>query len=86
MAVGAPEVLVLLVVFVIVLAPLGLVIWNVVDVAQRSEADFAAAGQNRTTWLVLPLVLMAIGIGWLVSIYYLVSVRRRVEAAAPSSP
>lgn len=67
---GGAEIIVLLFIIAILIVPLGLVIWNVVDVAKRSEAAFENAGQQRTVWLV--------------SVIYLLAIRPKVIAAAPS--
>lgn len=81
---GGAEIIVLLFILAILIVPLGLVIWNVIDVAKRSDAAFENAGQQRMVWLVLPLALMVIGVGWVVSVIYFLAIRPKVIAAAPS--
>lgn len=55
----------------------------IVDVARRPAPAFEQAGQRKTTWLLI-LILTAImcgPVGAVVAIYYLVSVRPKVQAA-----
>ena len=70
-------------VFIILgLAALGLTIWGVVDALQRPDAAWAAAGQNKTTWVVLMIVLAFLcGLGWVVALIYLLSIRPKLIAA-----
>lgn len=79
---GGAEMIIILFVLALLAVPLVLVIWNVVDVAKRSDADFESAGQQRMVWLVLPLALMLIGLGWIVSVIYFLAIRPKVSAAA----
>jgi hypothetical protein len=63
------------------LAGLVLVVWAVVDMAGRSEAEFEAIGSNRTVWLVGTIVLtLACGVGVIPALVYLLSVRPRLQA------
>ncbi len=64
------------------IAALGITIWGVVDALQRPDAVWAAAGQNRTTWVVLMIVLAFLcGLGWVVALIYLLSIRPKLIAA-----
>ena len=70
------------VVLIVGLVPLGLAIWAVIDIAQRSEGSFQAAGQSKTTWLLLVILLtLFCGLpGAVVALIYLVSIRPKVAA------
>lgn len=83
MSVGFPELVLILAMVFLMLVPLALVVWNVIDVAQRPESQFAAAGQNRTLWLALPIVLTFVGVGWIVSLIYFLAIRPKVIRATP---
>ena len=64
------------------LVALGITIWGVVDALQRPDAVWAAAGQNKTTWVVLMIVLAFLcGLGWVVALIYLLSIRPKLIAA-----
>jgi hypothetical protein len=73
-----------LAIFVIVgLVLFGITVWGVVDALQRPDAVWAAAGQNKTTWVVLMIVLAFLcGLGWVVALIYLLSIRPKLIAAA----
>ena len=73
-----------LIVIVVLLgfAALGVTIWGVVDALQRPDAVWAAAVQNKTTWVVLMIVLAFLcGLGWVVALVYLFSIRPKLIAA-----
>ena len=80
MNLGAPEVVVIL-----VLAALFLIfpLWSLADAATRSSADFERIGQSRSTWIILLLLgLFCFGIvGAVLGIYYLASVRPKLRQA-----
>lgn len=79
-ALGATELLIVGVIGLVSLVGLGLVVWAVVDMAGHSEAEFAAIGSNRTTWLVTTIVLTFVcGIGWIVALSYLLSQRPKLR-------
>ena len=72
--------------FVVLLAglALGLVlpIWAIVDAAGRPDAVWVAAGQNKTLWIVLIAVLTVLcGAGWIVALIYLLAIRPKLIAA-----
>ncbi|TVP65346.1 MAG: hypothetical protein EA340_12680 [Nitriliruptor sp.] len=75
--------MIILIILALLVVPLGLVIWNVVDVAKRTDAAFESAGQRRMVWIVLPVALMFIGVGWIVSVIYFVAIRPKVVDAEP---
>lgn len=72
-----------LLVFIVGLASLALVVWGIVDAANRPEYAWTAAGQNKTLWIALQaggLLLTGVG-GPLMSIIYLASIRPKVRAS-----
>ena len=75
--IGGPELLVIL----LVLVPLGLSIFAVVDIARRSDAQFTAAGQNRTLRLVIAVFGLVIPCVWLGSVHHLAAVRPKLTRA-----
>ena len=72
--IGAPELLILLV----LLAVFGACVFTVIDVARRPEADFAAVGQNRTLWLIVGILSLFVPCVWLGSVYSLLGVRPKL--------
>jgi hypothetical protein len=78
------DIAILGVVLIAGLVPLGLAIWAVIDIAQRSEASFQAAGQSKTTWLLLVILLtLFCGLpGAVLALIYLVSIRPKVAAVS----
>jgi uncharacterized protein len=60
---------------------LGLPLWGVIDAASRSKAAFAAAGEDRRTWIRRQAFLAPVGAGAVAAVYYLAGPRRRVAAA-----
>lgn len=65
---------------VLVLAvTLGLPLWAIVDVLGRPAVALYAAGSNKTAWVLVLVVSLVFGIGFLFGGYYLLAVRRKVE-------
>ena len=59
-------------------------IWAIVDAAQRPADAFRAAGTNKALWISLIAVLTFFcGVGTVVAIIYLASIRPRVTLATP---
>jgi hypothetical protein len=80
--VGPVEVLVVLGVIVGLVLGLALPIWAIVDAAGRPDAVWLAAGQNKVLWIVLIAVLtLACGAGWIVALVYLFAIRPKLVAA-----
>ena len=70
--------------FIIILglAAFALTIWGIVDAATRPDAAWAAIGQNKVLWIVLMVVLALLcGLGWIVALIYLLSIRPKLAAA-----
>jgi len=76
----------------VAVAAVGLSVWTLVDASRRPDQQFAAAGVDRTQWIVLASVGLAVcqPVGLVVAIIYLTSIRRRLDAVAwsgwPPSP
>lgn len=71
MNVGAPELLILVLVALFGVLPL----WGIIDAAIRPDAAWAAAGQNKVVW-----VLVQIFLGVLGAIAYFVAIRPKLKA------
>ena len=69
---GAPEILILLMLLVGFVLP----IWGIVDAATRPDPVWAATGQNKVLWIVLQIVLGALG-----AIIYFAAIRPKLVAA-----
>ena len=79
MNLGPIEVVIILVVAAVALV---LPIWAIVDAVSRPDAVWAATGQNKTLWIVLIVVLTVLcGVGWIVALVYLLSIRPKLIAA-----
>lgn len=76
---GSSELLIALSTACFLVLSVSLVIWNVLDVSRRSPKSFETAGRSRRLWIILPLVLTPLGLGWLVSLFYLVFVRSDIQ-------
>jgi hypothetical protein len=77
--VGPVELLIILVLLLNV-AALAIGVIALVDIAQRSEAQFDEAGQNRTTWLIIAILSLFVPCVFLGAAYYLVTVRPKLPA------
>jgi hypothetical protein len=65
------------------IAPIGLMVWVIVDAANKPDAAWAAVGKSRATWITLIAVFtfLCTIVGVVLSIVYLVSVRPQLHAA-----
>lgn len=72
----------LVVVSVAAVAAVGLSVWTLIDAARRPDQQFVLAGVDRTQWIVLASVGLAVcqPVGLVVSVIYLTSIRRRLDA------
>lgn len=77
---GVPELLILLLVLVFTILPLAVGIVALVDIAQRPDEQFVAAGQSRTTWLVVAILSLVVPCVFLGAGYYLLAVRPKLAA------
>ena len=67
--------------------PLALTVWALLDAARRPEWAWALAGRRRVVWMAAILFgAMALVVGLVVSVIYLVRVRPEVEAAESGVP
>lgn len=62
--------------FAFLLAPLILLVFAVVDLVQRSDAEWSTAGQDRLTWLLVTLFVGLVG-----PVLYLVVARPKLDQA-----
>ena len=68
---------VLLFLVLLVLAPLALLVWALVDLVRRPQSEWAAAGQNQIVWALVVVFVAVLG-----PILYLTIARPRLEDAA----
>jgi hypothetical protein len=67
---------------IVLVATLVLPVWAVIDAAIRPSSAFKAAGSSKPLWITLIVVSWFLTglIGMILSVVYLVSIRRRVKA------
>jgi hypothetical protein len=84
MGLGAPELLILVVIGLFSIVPLVLGIWTAVDVSHFPDAAFERVGTSKTLWIVLPIVgIVACGLVTIVAaIMWFSSYKPRVVDAA----
>ncbi len=75
--IGAPELIILLLITGVIVAPI-VGVFTLIDIARRPEAAFVAAGQSRTTWLVIAVLSVVVPCVWFASVYYLLAVRPKL--------
>lgn len=80
MNIGGPELIFILVIWLAIAVP---PILALVDLAGRPAEAFDAVGQSRVVWILLLIVgLLACGVlGIVAGMYYLLSVRPKLDAA-----
>jgi len=75
MSVGAPELLILL----LMVVPYGVIVWGIADSASRPEWAWQRSGQNKTIWVVLQVVgLFFCLFGFILTLVYLIAIRPQV--------
>ncbi len=75
-----PDLLIVLVVPMVLLAFVGLSIWAIVDVSSHSKRDFYEAGSSKVAWIiVIAIFTFFYGFGCFIAIYYLIRVRPKVR-------
>jgi hypothetical protein len=67
-----------LLIFLVAIVP---AVWGAIDAASRSRTVWDATHQKKALWIILQLVGMLIGIGWIFAIAYFVAVRPKLRAA-----
>jgi hypothetical protein len=72
-----PDLLIALVALFLFLA---VPIWSLIDAAGRPAVAFYAAGSNKTAWIVVLVVALVLGFGWLLGGFYLLVTRPKVRA------
>lgn len=77
--VGGPELLIVLAILALTVVPLVIAVLALIDVAQRTEAQFLAAGQSRSTWLIVAIASLFVPCVFLAAGYYLVSIRPKLS-------
>ena len=84
MNLGAPELLILLLMFFPVF---GVVIWGIIDAASQPDWAWERAGQNKTLWIILQVVGLAVCgcVGLVAAIIYLITIRPQLVQAQRSS-
>lgn len=77
-----------LVVLVIGLSSLAVPVWGIIDAAQRPDSQWKATGVSRATWITLMAVaaFACSPVGLVISIYYLVSMRPRLDGRTAYRP
>ncbi|MBW2460725.1 MAG: hypothetical protein JRH11_03700 [Deltaproteobacteria bacterium] len=81
MPVGIFEFLILTVILVTALVMSGVPLWAAIDASKMQDASWEMAGRDKRSW-VLILIGCAVfwGLGFIVAVYYLGTVRRTVAA------
>jgi hypothetical protein len=70
----------LLIGLVVVVLP----VWGTIDAASRSRTVWDMTRQKKALWIVLQLVLMFVGLGWVFTLAYVIAVRPKLRAASRS--
>lgn len=88
MNVGAPELVILLLIIVV---PYVAIIWGIVDAATRPGWAWQAAGQNKVLWIALQAIGLFLGpAGIILAVAYLAAIRSQVarqqRPATPPAP
>jgi uncharacterized membrane protein len=77
MNIGAPELLIILIMLAFIVLP----IWGIIDAATKPDHVWAAAGQNKILWIVLQFVLGTLG-----ALIYFLAIRPKLQAAPGPTP
>lgn len=77
-----------LVLMAIIVASYGVGIWTIADAARRPEYQFAATGQSKELWIVLPAIGLVIcqPVAFVAGLIYLLSVRKKLMAVPVPPP
>ena len=71
-----------LIIILFTLAPLVLIVWGIIDAANRPNEAWVRSGQNKALWITLQAVsLVVCSVGWIISVIYFAAIRPRVAAA-----
>ena len=76
----------LLIIAMVGIVGMAVPIWGIVDAAQRPDAAWEAAGQNKTLWIVLQAAgLVVCGVAIVFSVIYFAVIRPQVQRATPAA-
>lgn len=78
--IGAPELVILLCITLFAIVPLVIGVVALIDIAQRSDEQMAAAGQSRTTWLIVAVLSLVVPCVFLGAAYYLLAIRPKLPS------
>jgi len=75
-------------IFILVFIVIGLVLWAfnlwmAIDCATRKETDFAS--NNKNMWLILLILGLLIGFGWIVALVYYFTVKKKAGSTGGTS-
>jgi hypothetical protein len=74
-----PDIILVLLIPMVLLAFVGISIWAIVDVSSHSKRDFYEAGSSKVAWIVvIALFTFLYGFGFFIALYYLIGVRPKV--------
>ena len=74
-----PDLLIVLLIPILILALIGVSIWAIVDVSSHSKRDFYEAGSSKVAWIiVIAFFTLFYGFGAFIALYYLIRVRPKV--------
>jgi hypothetical protein len=71
-----------IIIVLVAVVGLALTLWALIDACTRPAAAFRAAGQNKTLWIILPIIgffLFSI-VGAVLGLVYLLAIRPKVAA------
>jgi hypothetical protein len=74
-----PDLLAVLIIVGLCVGMFGLPVWAFFDAAGRSAADFYEIGSNRAAWIGVLGVRFFLGLGIFLSLFYLASVRPKLQ-------
>lgn len=74
-----PDLLIVLLIPILILALVGISVWAIVDVSSHSKRDFYEAGSSKVAWIiVIAFFTFFYGFGSFIALYYLIRVRPKV--------
>lgn len=82
---GVTELLIVALLGLLTFVPIVVGVLALLDIAQRPESQFVAAGQSRTTWLVVAIVSFFVPCVFVAVIYYLLAVRPKLPPRGRSA-
>jgi hypothetical protein len=68
-----------LLILTLMVVPLGVIIWGIVDAASRPDWAWQRSGQNKTLWIVPQVLgLFSCLVGFILTLVYLTTIRTQV--------